>query len=76
MSDRTPEIELLIEAVTAAHRARDRDGAVQFHPAWYDLDEPERHEAFQRTCELRALEAHLDPAGLSTTAKAILARIR
>ncbi|WP_394830626.1 hypothetical protein LVJ94_29380 [Pendulispora rubella] len=72
----TPEIELLIEAVTAAHRARDRDGTLQFHPAWYDLDEADRREAFQRTTELRALEAHLDPGGLSSTAKAVLARIR
>ncbi|WP_394841287.1 hypothetical protein LZC95_29980 [Pendulispora brunnea] len=75
MSSRNPDIELLIEAVTTARRTKDRDGTLRFHPAWHDLDEAGRLEAFQRTCELRVLESHLDPRGLSTTAKAVLARI-
>ena len=33
-------------------------------------------EAFELAAELRAMEAALDPEGLSTTARAVLARIR
>ena len=35
-----------------------------------------RDEAFEVTRKLRAMEAALDPEGLSTTARAVLARIR
>ena len=35
-----------------------------------------RREAFEVATELRVLEAALDPEGLSTTARAVLARIR
>jgi hypothetical protein len=46
------------------------------HPAWQDLDQAGRLEAFEATRAARALEAALDPEGLSTTARAVLARIR
>jgi hypothetical protein len=72
----TPQDELLIEQVTSAHRARDLDGRVRSHPAWHDLDADGRREAFDATALSRQLEAALDPAGESTTAKAVLARIR
>lgn len=73
----TPEDRaLLVAAVTTAHRGRDPDGRPRAHPAWHDLDEAGRREAFDATMAARALEAALDPEGLSTTARAVLARIR
>jgi hypothetical protein len=68
-------VKELIEAVTTAHRDRDADGRITPSAAWMDLDEADRAEAFTATAELRRLEAALDPAGLSTTARAVLARI-
>jgi hypothetical protein len=64
------------EAVTTAWRPRAPDGTPRAHPAWYDLDEAGREEAYEATRAARVLEAALDPAGLTTTARAVLARIR
>jgi hypothetical protein len=72
----TAENESLIEAAASAFRPPDRQGAVRHHPAWWDLDEAGRREAYQVTLTSRALEAALDPDGLSSTAKAVLARVR
>lgn len=72
----TREQEELLEQVVGAWRPRDRDGGARAHPAWHDLDEAGRQQAYQETVRQRALEAALDPQGLSTTAKAVLARIR
>ncbi|MEW6434014.1 MAG: hypothetical protein AB1730_21135 [Myxococcota bacterium] len=71
----TREEELLFEQVLSAHRARGVDGSVKSHPAWHDLDEAARKEAFEETLELRQLEAAMDPQGHSTTVKALLARL-
>ncbi len=69
--------EELIEAAASAWRARDpRDGRARPHPAWLDLDAAGRQEAFDTAARARRLEAALDPDGLSTTARAVLARIR
>ena len=70
------EREALVAAATTAFRARDAEGGVLVDPAWLDLDEDGRREAFAATSALRALEAAADPAGLSATARAVLARIR
>ena len=71
----TPEdAERLIEALAGAWRPRD-PRRLRFHPAFFDLDAGGRVEAFERAAQLRQMEAALDPAGLSTTARAILARI-
>ncbi|AKT40726.1 hypothetical protein [Chondromyces crocatus] len=70
------ERERLIEAAAGAFRGRDPHGNIQSHPAWYDLDEAGRAEAYERALRLRAMEAALDPQGLSTTARAVLLRIR
>jgi hypothetical protein len=69
--------EALIEQAVSAYRPRDaRDGRVRAHPAWLDLDEASRTEAFDEAERARRIEAALDPNGLSSTAKAVLARIR
>lgn len=65
-----------VEALTTAWRPRDPHGAARAHPAWHDLDEAGRREAYEETRALRALEAALDPSGLSTTARSVLRRIR
>lgn len=70
------EREILIERVTGAWRPRDLDGGIRSHPAWHDLDDGGRDEAHRITTRVRAMEAALDPDGLSSTAKAVLARIR
>ncbi|MBA2541448.1 MAG: hypothetical protein H0V17_17535 [Deltaproteobacteria bacterium] len=78
MSDTEPTDEgndELIEQVAGAYRPRARD-ELRYHPAWHDLDEAGRERAYELARSLRTLEAALDPDGLSTTAHAVLARIR
>ena len=70
------EREALIAAATTAFRARDLEGRVLSDPAWLDLDEAGRREAFEAVAALRALEAAAAPNGLSSTVRAVLARIR
>ena len=41
-----------------------------------NLDDAGREAAYERARSLRVMEAALDPQGLSTTARAVLARIR
>ena len=73
----TPEErESLVAAVTTAHRERGARGEIRTHRAWHDLDEAARAEAFDETVRIRAIETASDPRGLSTTARAVLARIR
>ena len=66
----------VISAVTTAHRDRDADGRITPSSAWMDLDDDERVEAFEATAQIRRLEAALDNRNLSTTARAVLGRIR
>lgn len=68
--------ETLVERAAGAFRERDPHGAVRSHPAWHDLDDQGRVAAFDLAEHLRTLEAALDPEGLSTTARAVLARIQ
>jgi hypothetical protein len=68
MAERT---ELIEEATTAW---RPRRGPRPHH-AWADLDATGRIAVYELTRELRRLEAALDPDGLSTTARAVLARL-
>jgi hypothetical protein len=69
------EREILIERVVSAWRPRGRDLAASTHPAWHDLDDAARREAFEAARVSRLLEAALDPEGLSSTARAVLATI-
>ena len=43
--------------------------------AWHDLAPEDRVTAARETMVLRQMEAALDPDGLSTTARSVLARI-
>jgi hypothetical protein len=65
-----------LDAVTTAWRPRSPGGAARSHPAWHDLDDEGKREAYEVTRVLRSIEAALDPEGLSTTARAVLRRIR
>ena len=69
------ERQALIEAATSAWRPRDRNGALQAHPAWHDLNQEDRVEVARETLVLRQMEAALNADGLSTTAQAVMARI-
>ncbi len=64
-----------IEELTSAWRPADVRGGLGVHPVWHDLDERERVDAFCQGAIQREMEAALDPEGLSTTARAVLARI-
>jgi hypothetical protein len=68
--------EILIEAAAGAWRPARPGGGVGAHPAWHDLDASGREEAFRAARAARKIEAALDPEGLSSTARAVLARIR
>lgn len=72
MTDR----DLLIEAAATAFRPRDPSGHIQSAPAWHDLDDAGRTEAFAHATRLRRLEAAYHPDGLSNTARLLLERIR
>jgi hypothetical protein len=72
----TPEQELLLEQVTSAFREEDVDGRLLGGPAFYDLPVDLRVVAHDEIARLRKMEAALDPGGLSTTARAVLERIR
>jgi hypothetical protein len=67
--------EALIEQLLSAHRERSSSGEVRFAPAFHDLSANAREQAFALTCAQRSLEAAGDPEELSTTARAVLARL-
>jgi len=68
--------EILVEAAAGAWRPRRPGGAIGSQPAWHDLDAAGREEAFRAARSARRLEAALDPAGLSSTSRAVLERVR
>lgn len=71
------ERDALIEAVTTAHRTIDPfTRMVRGHEAFHDLDEDGRRIAYERTLATRVIERALDPQGLSTSPRAVLARVR
>jgi hypothetical protein len=74
MKDPTLEAGL-VELAAGAWRPRLRGGGVGTHPAWHDLDADGRKRAFDAAVVWRRIEAALDPDGLSSTARAVLARI-
>jgi hypothetical protein len=70
------ERELLVEQAASAYRPARVGGEIGMHPAWADLDEQGRAEAFDVATAMRRLEAAIDPEGLSSTARAVLERLR
>lgn len=68
--------ELLVEQVASAWRPVRPGGELGDLPAWHDLDEAARREACDLARLERRLEAALDPDGLSSTARAVLGRLR
>ncbi len=75
MSEPRDDEDALVEEVAGAYRPRPRE-ELRYHPAWHDLGPEGRVRAFERARALRKIEAALDPDGLSTTARAVLARIQ
>lgn len=75
MTTTAEERERLIEEVASAHRPPDPRGGLAPSPAFADLDEEGRREAFEVATVMRTLEAGLDGEGLSTTARAVLRAI-
>jgi hypothetical protein len=69
------ERERLIEEAASAWRPSGGDG-LRAHPAWADLDAAGRREVYELARVARRLEAALDAEGLSTTGRAVMARIR
>ncbi|MCC7395953.1 MAG: hypothetical protein IT455_02690 [Planctomycetes bacterium] len=69
-----PSDDLLIEAAISARRPA--DATLTFHPAFFDLDAAGRERLFAATVQQRTLERCLAGDGLSTTALAVLSRIR
>jgi hypothetical protein len=67
--------EVLIEQLLSAHRERGALGDIRFASAFHDLSPEARVEAFALTTLQRSLEAARDPEELSTTARAVLARL-
>ena len=67
--------EALIEQLLSAHRERGVRGEIRFAPAFHDLSPEARSTAFALTSLQRSLEAARDPEELSTTARAVLARL-
>lgn len=67
--------ELLVEKVAGAWRPRRPGGGIGAHPAWHDLDASGRVEAFEAARVARRLEAALDGDGLSSTGRAVMARL-
>ena len=74
MSDQ--DRDLLIEAQASAFRERDPMGRILPSPAWWDLSPQDRDAAFALLLASRRLERLVDPQGLTTTARAVLARAR
>lgn len=68
------EEDLLVEQVASAYRPHIGD-ELTYHKAWHDLDAAGRVRAHELATALRPIEAVLDADGLSTTARAVLARI-
>lgn len=66
--------EEIIEQIASAHRPR-HPSEIAPHPRFYDAAPESREKAFHLAHALRALEAALDAEGLSTTARAVLARL-
>ncbi len=71
----TPDRDALIEAAASAFRDRDASGRILPSPDWADLAPEDRDVLFDLQLASRRLESAAHPRGLSSTARAVLARI-
>jgi hypothetical protein len=71
-----PEFDPRIEACVTAHRIRDAEGRPEPPPEWWDLPAESLDRVYRHQLQARELERRLDPEGLSTTVRAVLARMR
>jgi len=67
--------EALVEAVVTPYRERDIEGRIVPPPAWWDLSREAREALFERQLMSRVIEKAADPAGWSSTVRAVLHRI-
>jgi hypothetical protein len=67
--------ELLVEAAATAYRERDALGRILVSPAFLDLSPADRDTLFAEQLGSRIIERAVDPAGLSSTAHSVLARL-
>jgi hypothetical protein len=67
--------ELLVETAATAYRERDALGRILVSPAFLDLAPSDRETLFAQQLDSRIIERAVDPAGLSSTARAVLARL-
>jgi hypothetical protein len=66
----------MLEAAVTARRPLSSRREVRFHPAFFDLDAAGHDGLFARTWQQRKMAQALDPRGLSSTANAVVARLR
>ncbi len=71
----TPERDALIEAAASSFRAREVSGRILPSPDWADLQPEDRDALFDLQLASRRLERAAHRRGLSSTARAVLARI-
>lgn len=70
------EKEALVAAAAGAYRESRATGEIVWSPAFFDLDESGRREAYEESLRERRLEASASSDGRTGTARAVLARIR
>jgi len=70
-----PDRDALLEAAASAFRERDASGRILPSPDWADLAPDDRDVLFDLQLVSRRLERAADPEDLSSTARAVLARI-
>lgn len=73
MSDEDDERAMIEELAGAYRPTSPRE--IRYHPVFYDLGEEGRAAAHQAALRSRRVEAALDPQALSTTVRAVLARL-
>ncbi len=68
-------LDTLVEATLLAHRRLDADGLPLAPSDWWDLAPEDCERAYWLRHRARAIERTLDERGLSSTVKAVMARI-
>jgi len=74
MNNTDEQKRLWIEAVTSSWRPSVIE-QLPVLPAWHDLDEESRRKSFEETALQRWVESSVDPEGLNSTSRRVLAKI-